>query len=79
MALAAVIFAGWRPIAAAVVCLVFAGADAAQIRLQGSEHTLMGFEVPVQLIQALPYLLTFIAVALRSGVTNVPRYLGRDV
>lgn len=79
MALAAVIFAGWRPIVAAVVCLVFAGADAAQIRLQGSEHTLMGFEVPVQLIQALPYLLTFIAVALRSGVTNVPRYLGRDV
>ena len=79
MALAAVIFAGWRPIPAAVVCLVFAGADAAQIRLQGSEHTLMGLEVPVQLIQALPYLLTFIAVALRSGVTNVPRYLGRDV
>jgi ABC-type uncharacterized transport system permease subunit len=33
----------------------------------------------VQLIQALPYLLTFIAVALRSGVTSVPRYLGRDV
>ena len=79
MALAAVIFAGWRPIPAAVVCLVFAGADAAQIRLQGSEHMLMGLEVPVQLIQALPYLLTFIAVALRSGVTRVPRYLGRDV
>ena len=79
MALAAVIFAGWRPIPAAVVCLVFAGADAAQIRLQGSEHMLMGLEVPVQLIQALPYLLTFIAVALRSGVTSVPRYLGRDV
>lgn len=79
MALAAVIFAGWRPITAAMVCLVFAGADALQIRLQGSEHFLMGIEIPVQLIQALPYLLTLIAVALRSGVTNVPRYLGRDV
>ncbi len=78
MALAAVIFAGWRPISAAVVCLIFAGADAAQIRLQGSEHTIMGTLIPVQLIQALPYLLTLIAVALRSGVTNVPRYLGRD-
>ncbi len=78
MALAAVIFAGWRPIPAAIVCLVFAGADAAQIRLQGSDHFVLGFEIPVQLIQALPYLLTFIAIALRSGSARVPRYLGRE-
>lgn len=78
MALAAVIFAGWRPVPAALVCLAFAGADAAQIRLQGSGHSIAGVEFPVQFIQAIPYLLTLLAVAVRSGSSGVPRYLGRE-
>ena len=78
MALAAIIFAGWRPVTAAIVCLVFAGVDAAQIRLQGTGYAVMGVEVPAQLLQAMPYLLTLIAVAIRSGRTGVPKYLGRE-
>lgn len=90
MALAAVIFAGWRPVPAAITCLAFAGADAAQIRLQGGGHELFGVEVPVQFIQAMPYLITLLAVALRSGSASgstsgsasgssgAPRFLGRS-
>jgi len=78
MALAAVIFAGWRPVPAALVCLGFAGADAAQIRLQGGRHAVFGIALPVQFIQALPYLITLVAVALRSGPSRAPRFLGRE-
>ncbi len=78
MALAAVIFAGWRPIPAAITCLAFAAADAAQIRLQGSGHAIFGMSVPVQFIQAMPYLITLLAVAMRSGPTRAPRFLGRE-
>lgn len=77
MALAAVIFAGWRPIHAAVVCLLFAAADAAQIRLQGVQSGLLA-AIPVQAIQAFPYMVTLFALALRSRPVGVPRYLGRD-
>jgi simple sugar transport system permease protein len=77
MALAAVIFAGWRPLQAALVCLMFAAADAAQIRLQGAQTGWLS-AMPVQAIQAFPYVLTLVALALRSKAVGVPRYLGRD-
>lgn len=77
MALAAVIFAGWRPLQAAMVCLLFAAADAAQIRLQGVQQGWLA-SLPVQAIQAFPYVLTLFALSLRSRAVGVPRYLGRD-
>jgi ABC-type uncharacterized transport system permease subunit len=76
MALAAVIFAGWRPLHAALVCVLFAAADAAQIRLQGFQAGWLA-EVPVQAIQAFPYIITLIALSIRTGAAGVPRYLGR--
>src|SRR5690606_10383549 len=57
IALAALIFAKWRPVPAMFTCLLFGFLDALQIRLQGRELPVIG-EVPVQLIQALPYILT---------------------
>ena len=42
-------------------CLLFGFLDALQIRLQGAR--LGDFEIPVQAIQALPYVLTVILLA----------------
>jgi len=62
IALAALIFAKWRPLPALYACLLFGFLDASQIRLQGTELPLIG-QVPVQAIQALPYVLTVVLLA----------------
>ena len=76
MALAAMVFGKWHPLRAAVACLLFGFLDAVAIRLQGVE--LPGFgSVPVELIQALPYLLTVVLLAGFFGRAEAPRALGR--
>lgn len=75
MALAALIFGNWRPVRALWACLLFGFLDAAAIRLQGVSVPGWG-EVPVQAIQALPYLLTVILLAGFIGRTVAPRALG---
>jgi general nucleoside transport system permease protein len=62
LALAALIFGQWRPVPTLGACLLFAFADAVQARLQGTELPLVGV-MPVQLIQALPYVLTVLLPA----------------
>lgn len=62
IALAALIFAKWRPVPAMFACLLFGFLDALQIRLQNVELPLIG-QVPVQAIQALPYILTVVLLA----------------
>ena len=62
IALAALIFAKWKPVPAMFTCLLFGFLDALQIRLQGAELPLIG-AVPVQAIQALPYVLTIVLLA----------------
>jgi ABC-type uncharacterized transport system permease subunit len=62
IALAALIFAKWKPVPAMFTCLLFGFLDALQIRLQSAELPLIG-EVPVQAIQALPYVLTVVLLA----------------
>jgi simple sugar transport system permease protein len=61
IALAALIFAKWKPVPAMFTCLLFGFLDALQIRLQSAQ--LFGIEVPVQAIQALPYVLTVVLLA----------------
>lgn len=61
IALAALVFAKWRPVPAMFACLLFGLLDAVAIRMQGLE--LGGFAVPVTAIQALPYVLTVILLA----------------
>ncbi|MDP3317296.1 MAG: ABC transporter permease [Devosia sp.] len=61
IALAALIFAKWKPVPAMFTCLLFGFLDALQIRLQGAE--VFGVGVPVQAIQALPYILTVVLLA----------------
>ncbi len=62
IALAALIFAKWRPVPAMYATLLFGFLDALQIRLQGVPMPLIG-PIPVQFIQALPYVLTVILLA----------------
>ncbi|UYN99325.1 MAG: ABC transporter permease [Devosia sp.] len=61
IALAALIFAKWKPVPAMFTCLLFGFLDALQIRLQGASFG--GIEIPVQAIQALPYVLTVVLLA----------------
>lgn len=76
MALAALIFGRWHPVGAMWACLLFGLLDAAAIRLQGVHLPLLG-EVPVQIIQALPYLLTVVLLAGFIGKAVAPQALGR--
>jgi simple sugar transport system permease protein len=75
IALAAVIFGKWRPFPALGACLMFGLLDAVAIRLQGVRMPGLG-EVPVQLIQALPYLLTVFLLAGFIGRATAPRAIG---
>jgi general nucleoside transport system permease protein len=75
MALAAMIFGKWHPVGALWACLLFGFLDALAIRLQGTKLPGIG-EIPVQLIQALPYLMTVILLAGFIGKAVAPRALG---
>ncbi len=74
IALAALIFANWRPFRALGACLLFGFLDAAAIRLQGTD--VGGFTIPVQAVQALPYVLTVILLAGFIGKSIPPRASG---
>jgi general nucleoside transport system permease protein len=76
IALAAMIFGKWKPVPTMWACLLFGFLDAVAIRLQGVKLPGIG-EVPVQLIQALPYLLTVILLAGFIGSALAPKALGR--
>ena len=75
MALAAMIFGKWRPVGAFFACLLFGFLDATAIRLQGSPLPLVG-AVPVQVIQALPYVMTVVLLAGFIGRARAPKALG---
>jgi general nucleoside transport system permease protein len=80
MALAALIFGKWHPVGALWACLLFGFLDAVSIRLQGAElppYLLGGGAVPVQFIQALPYILTVVLLAGFIGKSVAPAALGR--
>ena len=75
MALAAMIFGKWHPVGALGACLLFGFLDAAAIRLQGAPLPLIG-TVPVQFMQALPYLMTVVLLAGFVGRARAPKALG---
>ena len=75
LALAALIFGQWRPAPTLGACLLFAFADAVQLRLQGTPLPIVGV-VPVQLIQAVPYVLTVCLLAGFVGRAVAPRAIG---
>ncbi|PWW00418.1 nucleoside ABC transporter membrane protein [Hoeflea marina] len=72
IALAALIFAKWKPVNVMFACLLFGFLDAMSIRLQGNPLPLIG-QVPAQFMQALPYILTVILLAGFIGKAIPPR------
>ncbi len=76
LALAALIFAKWRPVPTLFACLLFAFTDALQVRLQGVVLPGIG-EVPTQAIQALPYVLTVLLLAGFVGRAVAPAAIGK--
>ncbi len=76
MALAALIFGKWHPLGALWACLLFGFLDAVSIRMQGAALPIIG-AVPVQFIQALPYLMTVVLLAGFIGKSVAPAALGR--
>ena len=75
IALAALVFAKWKPWPSLGACFLFGFLDAAAIRLQGVALPGIG-QVPVQAIQALPYLLTVVLLAGFIGRAVAPKASG---
>jgi len=74
MALAALIFGKWRPFSAMGACLLFGFLDALAIRLQGV--SIGDFPIPVQAIEAIPYILTVFLLAGFIGKAVGPKAVG---
>jgi general nucleoside transport system permease protein len=70
--LAAMIFGGWHPIGAFGAALVFGFADTAQALL-----SILGVEVPPQLLNSVPYVVTIIVVAGVVGRVRGPAAAGQ--
>ena len=70
IALGIVTFGRWKPVYALLAALAFGAADALQLSLQ-----LFEFDAPPQLLLALPYLLTIIAVSGLIGRSAQPAAL----
>ena len=75
IALAALIVGTWRAVPALGACLAFGLLDAIAIRLQGVRLAGIG-EIPVQLIQVLPYAVTVILLAGFIGRAVAPKAIG---
>lgn len=72
IALAALIFAKWKPVNVIYACLLFGFLDAFAIRFEGQDLPIIG-KVPVQFMQALPYILTVVLLAGFIGKAIPPR------
>jgi general nucleoside transport system permease protein len=75
IALAALIFANWKPLPALATCFLFGLLDAVAIRMQGVPMPFIG-QVPVQAIQALPYVMTVLLLAGFIGKATPPKASG---
>jgi len=72
IALAAMIFGKWTPFGALGGALTFSSADALQIKIQG-----FNFDLPVQFLQMLPYVITIVVLAGLIGRARPPAAVGK--
>ena len=72
IALAAVIFGAWHPIGALAAALVFGFADQTQALL-----SILGVQVPPQLLNSVPYIVTIVVVAGVVGRVRGPAAAGQ--
>lgn len=71
VALALVVFAGWRPVPVIAGAFLFGLSDAVQLRLQGTETA-----IPYEAFIAMPYVITLIALVVRARASHTPAALG---
>ncbi len=71
VALALVVFAGWRPVPVAFGAFLFGLSDAVQLRLQGTDT-----DIPYEVFIALPYVVTLAALVVRARASHTPSALG---
>ncbi|MFQ5692118.1 MAG: ABC transporter permease [Nitrospinota bacterium] len=70
IALAAVVFGRWNPWGVVAGCLVFGAADAVQLNLKAA-----GVDLPYQVMQSVPYVVTLLALMGIAGRTTPPAAL----
>ena len=75
LALAALIFAKWRPVPVLGACMLFGFLQSLETRFQGVE--IGEVAIPVQVFQALPYVLTVVLLAGFIGKAVAPKAIGR--
>ena len=71
IALAALIFGRWHPVATVFACLLFGTTEALQLRIQA-----FGLAIPYQLLAMLPYLTALFALTGIAGKATPPAALG---
>ena len=71
IALAAIVFAGWRPLLAVAACLLFGLADAAQV-----SANVLNINIPFELLATAPYVVTIVALAILGRRGRTPGGLG---
>ena len=71
IAIAIVIFGGWRPFPILAAALFFGLLDSFQVQVQG-----IGIHFPYQLLLALPYVLTIVAIVVSRNRQGAPLSLG---
>ncbi len=71
VALALVVFAGWRPLPCVLGAFLFGLCDAMQLRLQGTSTG-----IPYEAFLALPYVVTLVALVVRGRKSRTPSALG---
>jgi general nucleoside transport system permease protein len=78
IAVALVIFSRWRPGLALVGALLFGLADSIQYRIQALSQVELGAKtIPYEFLLMLPYILTLVALLIRSKRIDQPAALGR--
>lgn len=73
IALAIVIFAGWRPASAALVALLFGVASALQFQFQA-----LGWKIPYQFFLMMPYILTIVVAAFFRHRIKAPAAMAKS-
>lgn len=75
IALAALIFGGWKPWPTFAACLFFAFTDAIQIQLQGKR--IGEWTVPNEFVQILPYVVTLLVLTFYARRISAPSAINR--
>jgi simple sugar transport system permease protein len=71
IAIAALIFGRWHPIATALACLLFGATEALQLRIQA-----LNANIPYQFLIMLPYVTALLALVGLAGQSTPPAALG---